>query len=83
MSQVALNWVRNRPGVSSVLIGCRNIEQLEDNLASAAWELGDEDLAVLNEVSAPGMPLYPYGFLESYAGMDVWERLGTRTEPVL
>jgi len=83
MGQVALNWVRSRPGVSSVLIGCRNTEQLEDNLAAAGWELTDEELALLNGVSAPGMPLYPYGFLESYAGMDVWERLGTRTEPVL
>lgn len=83
MSQVALNWVRSRPGVSSVLLGCRNTRQLDDNLAAVGWQLTGEELEALNRVSAPGMPLYPYGFLESYAGMDVWERLGTRTEPLL
>ena len=83
MSQVALNWVRGRPGISSVLIGCRNTKQLEDNLAAVHWELSDEETAELNDVSAPGMPVYPYGFIESYAGLDVWERLQTRKEAIL
>ena len=81
MSQVALNWVRQRPGVSSVLLGCRTVEQLEDNLGALTWELSDDDMSLLNDVSAPGIPLYPHGFLELYAGVDIWERLGTRAAP--
>lgn len=81
MSQVALNWVRQRPGVASVLIGCRTVEQLDDNLGALAWDLSDEEMDVLSRVSAPGIPLYPHGFLEAYAGVDVWERLITRAEP--
>lgn len=83
MSQVALNWVRNRPGVTSVLLGCRTVAQLEDNLAALSWNLNDGEMSSLTEVSAPGMPTYPHGFLESAAGFDTWEQLGTRVEPVL
>lgn len=83
MSQVALNWVRNRPGVASVLLGCRTIEQLEDNLGALTWNLDAEEMASLTRISAPGMATYPYGFLESLAQVDVWEKLGTRTDPVL
>lgn len=83
MSQVALNWVRNRPGITSVLLGCRTIDQLNDNLGALDWNLGESEMSTLNAVSAPGIPTYPYGFIESYGGFDVWERLETRTEPVL
>ena len=38
-AQVALNWVLNKPGVDTVIIGARDEEQLLDNLAAAAWRL--------------------------------------------
>lgn len=83
MAQVALNWLRNRSTVSSVLLGCRTVGQLDDNLAALRWNLEDGEMQQLDEVSAPGIPLYPQGFLEAEAGYDVWKRLRTRTEPVL
>jgi aryl-alcohol dehydrogenase-like predicted oxidoreductase len=83
MGQVALNWLRNRPGVTSVLIGCRNVAQLEDNLGALDWKLDENETESLTRISAPGMATYPYGFLESLAEFDTWERLGTRVEPVL
>jgi aryl-alcohol dehydrogenase-like predicted oxidoreductase len=83
MSQVALNWLRSRPGVVSVLLGCRTVEQLNDNLAALAWDLDEAERTALTEVSAPGMPTYPYGFLEKEAGLVDWERLGTRVDPVM
>lgn len=81
MSQVALNWVRQRPGVASVLLGARNADQLDDNIGALAWDLTDDDMQRLSEVSAPGIPLYPQGFMERYAGVDIWERLTTRAAP--
>lgn len=81
MSQVALNWVRGRPGVTSVLLGARSVDQLDDNLAALDWELSDNEASVLTEVSAPGIPIYPHGFMETYAGVDIWEELMTRVEP--
>lgn len=81
MSQVALNWVRSRPGVRSVLLGARTVEQIDDNLAALDWELTANEVSALSEVSAPGIPIYPHGFMELYAGMTVWEDLLTRVEP--
>ncbi|HKK43848.1 MAG TPA: aldo/keto reductase, partial [Bacteroidales bacterium] len=50
-ARVALAWVRNMPGVTSVIIGARTEEQLEDNLASTRLELTADELHELNEMS--------------------------------
>lgn len=77
MSQVSLNWVRNRESVSSVLLGCRTVDQLEDNLGALDWNLDSEEMDALTAVSAPGIPDYLQRFLQKNAGMGVWDRLGT------
>jgi len=59
ISQAALNWLARRPGVSSIIIGARNAEQLKDNLAAATWTMSDEDVRRLDEVSARPLP-YPH-----------------------
>jgi aryl-alcohol dehydrogenase-like predicted oxidoreductase len=63
MSQVAINWVNHRPNVVAAILGVRTVEQLEDNLGAAGWELDEADRARLDEVSAPPLPEYPYGFI--------------------
>jgi aryl-alcohol dehydrogenase-like predicted oxidoreductase len=57
-SQVALNWVQQRPGVTSVLIGARTEEQLQDNLAAAKWQLTDAEMKALDRASQKPWP-YP------------------------
>jgi aryl-alcohol dehydrogenase-like predicted oxidoreductase len=54
-AQVALAWVRSRPAVTSTLIGARTIEQLRSNLASLEITLRPEQLATLDEPSAPSL----------------------------
>lgn len=51
-SQVALNWVRTRAGVTSVIIGARSEAQLLDNLAAADWNLTVDEVQRLDSVSA-------------------------------
>ena len=51
--EVALAWVRDRPGVASVLVGARTAAQLRASLASEEVELPAQITAVLDEVSAP------------------------------
>jgi aryl-alcohol dehydrogenase-like predicted oxidoreductase len=57
--QVALNWVLQRPTVSSVIVGARNEEQLRQNLAAAGWTLSAGHMAALDQASAVPLP-YPY-----------------------
>ncbi len=60
--QIALNWVLQRPTVSTVLIGARNEEQLRQNLEAVGWSLSAEQVAKLDAASAvtPPYPYYPY-----------------------
>jgi aryl-alcohol dehydrogenase-like predicted oxidoreductase len=53
MARAALAWIRRRPGVASVLIGARSLEQLDDNLGSLDVELTDEQLRELTDASTP------------------------------
>ena len=57
--QVALNWLLQRPTVSSVIIGARNEEQLKQNLGAVGWNLTAEQVKRLDEASAT-TPAYPY-----------------------
>lgn len=60
-SQVALAWLGEQPAVTSVILGARTVEQLDDNLGAADLRLSPEELARLTEVSAPRADDYPYG----------------------
>jgi aryl-alcohol dehydrogenase-like predicted oxidoreductase len=57
--QVALNWLLQRPSISSVIIGARNEEQLRQNLAAADFNLTEAQVAKLDKASAPTLA-YPY-----------------------
>ncbi|MEO0440273.1 MAG: aldo/keto reductase [Pseudomonadota bacterium] len=61
MSQVAVNWVANRPGVASVLVGATKAAQMQDNLASLDFEIPSELLERLDAVSAREVR-FPYSF---------------------
>ena len=57
-SQLALRWLIDRPGVTSVILGARSPAQLADNLGAAAIDLSAEERAALDQVSATP-PWYP------------------------
>jgi aryl-alcohol dehydrogenase-like predicted oxidoreductase len=61
MAQVALAWVADRPQVTSVILGARTLEQLDDNLGAAGLHLSESETARLDEASAPAVADYPYG----------------------
>jgi aryl-alcohol dehydrogenase-like predicted oxidoreductase len=61
-SQVALNWLLNKPGVTAPILGARKLEQLEDNLGASGWRLDDKQMQRLDEVSEPPA-LYPYAMI--------------------
>src|SRR5579863_959884 len=50
--QVALNWLLQRPTVSTVIMGARNEEQLRQNLAAEGWNLSPDQIAKLDAASA-------------------------------
>ena len=63
-SQIAINWVLNKPFVSSTLIGPSTLEQLEDNLKSLEFKLTEEQIARLDKVSGDQLTsVFPYNFI--------------------
>ena len=67
--QVALNWLLQRPTVSSVIIGARNEAQLRQNLGAVGWTLSADQIATLNQASAVEAPYphFPYHRQEGFA----------------
>ena len=64
--QVALNWLLQRPTVSSVIVGARNEEQLRQNLGAVGWTLTPEQIKTLDDASARP-PAYPYWHQKGFA----------------
>jgi aryl-alcohol dehydrogenase-like predicted oxidoreductase len=57
--QIALNWLLQRPTVSSVIVGARNEEQLKQNLGAIGWNLTKSQVEMLDKASQT-QKTYPY-----------------------
>ncbi|MCX8063845.1 MAG: aldo/keto reductase [Candidatus Hydrogenedentes bacterium] len=66
MSTLSIAWLIWQRGISSIIVGCRSIEQLKNNIDSVEMKLDPEILALLNEITYP---------LKKYMGenSDMWE----------
>jgi aryl-alcohol dehydrogenase-like predicted oxidoreductase len=65
VAQAALNWLSAKPGVTSVIIGARTPKQLEDNLKALEWEMSEDEVAKLDEITSPPR-VYPYWMIEAF-----------------
>lgn len=70
--QIALNWLTQRPTVSSVIIGARNEEQLRQNLGAVGWALTADQIKRLDAASAVAAPYphFPYQRQEAFARLN-------------
>lgn len=50
-AQVALRWAVQRPGITSIITGARTLEQARDNMLTGSFQLSDEHMRLLDEVS--------------------------------
>jgi aryl-alcohol dehydrogenase-like predicted oxidoreductase len=77
-ARVSLAWLLAKPVVTSVIIGAKRLDQLQDNLAAAELTLTQDELRQLDEVSA--LPLEYPGWVLPFQGadrlepVDRWER---------
>jgi aryl-alcohol dehydrogenase-like predicted oxidoreductase len=69
VSQVALNWLLQRPSVANVVMGARNEAQLWENLGAVGWSLTPAQVARLDAISAMP-PSYPYWHQLSFKERD-------------
>jgi len=69
VARIALAWVLSRPFVTSVIIGAKNRQQLDDNLAASGVVLSPAQLKTLDDASALP-PEYP-GWMVEWQNRDV------------
>jgi aryl-alcohol dehydrogenase-like predicted oxidoreductase len=50
VAQLALRWATSNPTVSTSLVGCRNIAEVEDNAGAVGWSISDDDLVEIDAV---------------------------------
>lgn len=58
-SQIAINWLLQRPTIDTIIIGARNEEQLKQNLDAVGWNLTLDQVKKLDAVTEVP-PVYPY-----------------------
>jgi len=49
IAHVAINWVRQQPGITSALVGARSPQQAEANADAGSWQLSAEELSGINK----------------------------------
>jgi aryl-alcohol dehydrogenase-like predicted oxidoreductase len=54
IATVALNWVIKRPGITSTIIGAKNLQQLNENINAADLQMTSEEMHQLDEISVLG-----------------------------
>jgi aryl-alcohol dehydrogenase-like predicted oxidoreductase len=63
-AQISLNWLLRQPAVTAPIIGARTLEQLDDNLGAAGWELDGDQVRRLSEAGALE-DTYPHRFIRN------------------
>jgi aryl-alcohol dehydrogenase-like predicted oxidoreductase len=52
LPQLALRWAISNPVVSTALVGCRTVAEVEDNAGAIGWAIADDDLAEIDAIFA-------------------------------
>ena len=70
--QIAINWLLQRPTVSTVVFGARNEAQLRENLGAVGWALAPQHMALLEKASAvtAAYPYWPYRRQSGFARLN-------------
>lgn len=65
LPQLALRWATANPVVSTALVGCRTVAEVEDNVRALDWSLADDDIRAIDAVFARhGVDPVPAGWVE-------------------
>jgi aryl-alcohol dehydrogenase-like predicted oxidoreductase len=52
LAQLALRWATANPVVSTALVGCRTVAEVEDNVGALGWSIAEDDLAEIDRIFA-------------------------------
>jgi len=65
LPQLALRWAIANPTVSTALVGCRSVAEVEDNVGALGWSIGKSELDEIDAIFARhGVDPVPEGWVE-------------------
>jgi aryl-alcohol dehydrogenase-like predicted oxidoreductase len=66
LPQFALRWTLSNPVISTALVGCRNVTEVEDNVGALGWSIAEADMKEIDAIFARhGVDPMPDVWLES------------------
>lgn len=65
ISQAGLNWLLQKRGVTSIVVGARYKSQLIDNLKVVEWNMTPDEIRKLDDISIP-QKIYPHWYNDIY-----------------
>ncbi len=51
VAHVAINWVLSNKNVASCIVGCRKVDQVDQNLGASLWQLSEEELSLVSDAA--------------------------------
>jgi aryl-alcohol dehydrogenase-like predicted oxidoreductase len=65
LPQLALRWAISNPVVSTALVGCRTVAEVEDNVGAIGWSIAEADLKEIDAIFArQGVNTVPDGWID-------------------
>jgi aryl-alcohol dehydrogenase-like predicted oxidoreductase len=65
LPQLALRWAISNPVVSTALVGCRTLAEVEDNIGAIGWSIGEADLREIDAIfTRQGVNTTPDGWID-------------------
>lgn len=53
MNEIALNWLRQKDEVTSIIGGASSLDQLKKNVQCLTWDIREDEMLKINEITAP------------------------------
>jgi aryl-alcohol dehydrogenase-like predicted oxidoreductase len=67
LTALSLAWTLQRPGITTIVLGPRTVDQLDDQLAALDVAIDEELLKRIDEIVPPGGVTVPYYLDDSFA----------------
>jgi aryl-alcohol dehydrogenase-like predicted oxidoreductase len=79
LAQLALRWLVSQPGVTSTLIGARTQKEIEEDAGALGWELSEETMQTIQEISDEVYISMPY-YYDMWGNWRTWNKRGPQRE---
>ena len=79
LAQLSLRWLISQPGVTTALVGARTVEEITENAGALGWELPQETMAQMQEISDELYYSMPY-YYDMWENWSTWQKRGPQRE---